>query len=84
MGEPTFRRRIADARGQLVARATGKLADAGTKAVDVLLELLDSELHTVRLGAARSILEIGSRLREAVELEDRVHQLEAQLGENER
>jgi hypothetical protein len=42
--------------------------------------LLTAESESVRLAAARTILEFGPKLREAVEVEDRLAAVEAQLG----
>jgi HEAT repeat protein len=47
-----------------------------SEAPDVLRSLLAAQSETVRLGAARSLLEIGSKLRESVELETRLQALE--------
>jgi hypothetical protein len=77
--EEAFRRRVAQARGDMVSRAVGKLADASARAVDTLRGLLSASSETARLGAARSILELGARLREAGELEERLRHLEERL-----
>ena len=53
-------------------------------AAKALRELLACESPAVRLGAARSILELGVKIREAVELEERVGVLEARLAEDDR
>jgi AcrR family transcriptional regulator len=75
--DPAFRWTVADARGRLLEHAVGQLAEASTAAAATLRALLDAEADTVRLGAARSILELGGRLREWVELEARIAALEA-------
>jgi hypothetical protein len=41
------------------------------------LALLRAKSRSVRLGAARAILELGTKLRESVELEQRIAALEA-------
>jgi hypothetical protein len=74
--DAAFRRTVAEARGKLVDGALGQLADAGTAAVATLRALLAAEGESVRLGSARAILELGSRLRESVELEARIADLE--------
>jgi hypothetical protein len=71
-----FRRRVSTLRGEMVARATGRLADESSKAVATLAALLSAESESVRLGAARSILELGTKLREATEIEQRLAALE--------
>jgi hypothetical protein len=46
-----------------------------------LLALLQETIPAaVRLGAARAVLELGTKLREAAELEARLAALEARLG----
>jgi hypothetical protein len=57
LDDAEFRGRLTALRGEMIDRATGRLSDAATKAVDRLVALLDAESETVRLGAARSILE---------------------------
>lgn len=77
LDEPDFRQQVQAARADMVAQAVGKLADAATKAVDTLSALLDGDSESVRLGAARAILEIGTKLRDATEFEARLAALEA-------
>jgi hypothetical protein len=74
--EPDFRGRVTEARAAMVARALGKLADASCEAVDTLRGLLHAEAESVKLGASRAILELGNKLREAVEHEERIARLE--------
>jgi hypothetical protein len=75
-----FRHLVSEARGAMLARAVGQLADASTKAVTTLKDLLDAENESVALGAARSILDMGSKLRETTELEQRISELEARAA----
>ena len=74
--EPSFRSAVAEARREMIATATGRLASAAESAVETLTGLLDSESDSVRLGAARTILDSLLRFREAEELTDRVRELE--------
>jgi predicted NAD/FAD-binding protein len=46
------------------------------KAVQRLEKLLTAKSEAVSLGAARSVLELGQRLRDTVELEERIAELE--------
>jgi HEAT repeat protein len=80
--DPEFRRRVSVLRGELVGQALGRLADAMTSAANVLRQLLAAESENVRLGAARSLLELGVKLRESVELEERLQSLEERMKEN--
>jgi hypothetical protein len=65
----------------MVERALGRLSDGMCEAAEKLRELLGARSEAVRLGAARSLLELGVKLRESVELERRVSELEARRGE---
>ena len=79
--DPAFRCRVSQLRGEMVQRSLGRLADGVTEAADVLRQLLAAESEAVRLGAARSLLELGVKLREPVELEERLAALEARISE---
>ena len=75
--EPAFRRRVAQLRGDMVQRALGRMADGMAEAADKLRALLGAQSESVQLGAARALLELGAKLRESVELEERLAALEA-------
>ena len=79
--EPDFQRKVVALRAAMVERALGRLSDAMCEAAEQLRELLGARSEAVRLGAARSPLELGVKLRESVELERRLSELEAQRGE---
>jgi uncharacterized protein with von Willebrand factor type A (vWA) domain len=76
MADDGFRLKVSHARAQMTDRALGFLANASVQATATLWSLLSSGNERVRLSAARSILEIGPRLREQVELEYRLARLE--------
>jgi hypothetical protein len=80
MADPAFRQRVAELRGDMVQRSLGRMADGMSEAADVLRQLLAARSESVRLGAARSLLELGVRLRESVELEQRLADLEQRLA----
>jgi hypothetical protein len=82
--DPEFRQRVTCLRAEMVAQAAGQLADGMAEAATTLRRLLTAEAESVRLSAARSILEIGTRLRETVELEARLQAIEERLGESQR
>jgi hypothetical protein len=74
---PAFTRRIAELRSEMTSRALGRLVDSMTSAaatLDYLCRKGKSEM--VRLSAARAVLELGQKLRESVELEERIAALE--------
>ena len=79
--DPSFRRRVSRLRSALVEQAAGRLADAGSSAVDTLKELLTDRSASIRLSASRAILEHVCKLREAGELSERVEELEAKLAQ---
>ena len=81
LAEADFRRRLQALRSDMVSRTAGTLTAAATEAVRTLLELLKTPVSdAVRLGAARSVLEMGLKVREAADLEERLAALEQQLG----
>src|SRR5262249_178708 len=79
--DPAFRQQLQAIQTDMIKRTAGALTAASTESVRTLLELQKpSAPPAVRLGAARSILEIGIKLREAADLEERLSALEQQLG----
>jgi len=72
-----FQNRVSAARDELWGAAIGKLADTAAEAVATLRELLSCDDPKVRLGAARAVLAVAPHLREAVEHEKRLTELEA-------
>ena len=73
-----FCQQLAEARSELIGRAVGVLARVSTAAAATLAGLLKADSESVRLGAARSILELAVKLRESEELERRILALEEQ------
>jgi hypothetical protein len=70
--------RVVEIRHEMTSAALGRLVIAMTVATDTLLVLCrKGRSESVRLGAARAILELGQRLREGVEMEARIAALEA-------
>ena len=76
----TFRRQLAEARSELIARAVGVLARLSSSAATTLGQLLKAESEAVRLGACRAILELAVKMRDAEELEARLAALEQQAA----
>ena len=75
--EATFRKKLQTYRSDMVGRSSSMLIAASMEAVKTLLTLLGAGNATAsRLGAARSILELGLKLRQATELEERMVQIE--------
>jgi hypothetical protein len=78
--DPEFRRRLERLRADMLERALGKLADARAGAAETLRRLLNAHSESVRLAAARSILELGAMLGEMVELDRDVTELMERVG----
>ena len=79
--DPDFRRRLQKLRGDMMQRTAGTLTAAATEAVRTLLDLLKPAApHSSRLGAAKAVLEIGMKVREVADIEDRLNTLEEQLA----
>lgn len=82
--DPEFRQRVNQAWSEIVRQAVGKLGDASTRAAAVLGELLNADSETVRLSAARSILDHTVRLSEFANVEQRLSNLESALQASEK
>jgi hypothetical protein len=68
-----FRRRLQELRANMVEQTAGALTAAGAESVRTLLELAQPAApYAVRLAAAKAILEMGGKLREAVDLKERL------------
>jgi AcrR family transcriptional regulator len=77
-----FRQRLQALRTDMVQRAANVLTASSMEAVKTLLSLQDASVpNSVRLGAARAILEQGTRLRELADLEERLAALEQRMEE---
>jgi hypothetical protein len=73
-----FRFQLMDLRAQALERSVIQLGHLTSAAADTLAALLEARAETVRLGAARAIIELGLRLREQVDFEQRLRALESQ------
>ncbi len=79
---PEFRQQIQSLKAEMVQRAAAALTAAAMEGVKTLLELMKaSNTGPVRLGAARSVIELGAKLRELAELEERIKLLEERVGD---
>lgn len=75
-----FCTRVQAARSEMVEQTSGRLAYLSTAAAMTLGKLLTASSETVRLGAARAILELGGKWRENEDLEARLSALEERLA----
>jgi hypothetical protein len=81
LADPDFRRQVQSTRTDMISRAAATLTAAGTEAVKTLLVLQQNTAPAaVRLGAARAVLEMGIKLREMADLEERLAALEQQIA----
>ena len=80
MATPAFRKLVADLRAELVSRAMGRLVGNMANAADAIAGLLGAEDDGVRLRAAKALLTLGLRLRDSVDVNDRLRDLEEQLA----
>src|SRR5262245_55086565 len=75
--DPEFQKELQRLRSDMVERTASTLTAASCEAVKSLVDLLkDSGPASVRLGAARAVIDLAIKMREMVELEQRVAALE--------
>src|SRR5262249_12635176 len=81
LADPAFRRRLDEVKAELVQRTAAMLGGAGMGSVKTLVDLQHdaSVAAAVRRGAARDVLTMSLRFRQAVEWERRLAALEERL-----
>ena len=79
--DPAFRRQIEEARREILDRIAGKTTEAAEAGVAVLKEIaLDGDgPRSVRVSAARALLELTLKLRESLQVVERLEELEQRL-----
>jgi len=81
--DPRFIKRFQEARAEVTKRTSALLSAGSLEATKALMELISHKSPpATRLGAARAIIELGTKLREMVELEERLQALEERLEAN--
>lgn len=81
LADPAFRQKLQGLRADRVQRTAGALTAASAESVRTLLDLQKPAAPpAVRLGSARAVIELGIKLREIVELEGRLSELERQFA----
>ena len=83
LDDPDTKSSVKEARCAMLQDAVSRLAAGATAAAETLLELTKAKSEQVRLAAARSILELSHRLKEATEFESRLVDMERKLDEAE-
>ena len=83
LADPAFRARLEQTRREALVRTAGMLTGAALGAVKTLVDLHQdvSVPAAVRRGAARDVLEMNVKYRDAAEIEQRVAALEDRLAE---
>ncbi|HLN32419.1 MAG TPA: hypothetical protein VK395_32120 [Gemmataceae bacterium] len=80
LADPAVKARLCKMRSERLERSSTMLTVAGLEAVKTLLTLqAANQPAPVRLGAARSILDFGMRLREHADFSQRLAELEAEV-----
>jgi hypothetical protein len=80
LGDPEFVAALDARRSDVVETTTARLVAQTTAAVDTLAELLDAEAPSMRLGAARALLEHARRWIDGEDLARRIEAIEAHLA----
>jgi hypothetical protein len=81
LADPAFRAEVDSVRADMLRRTSDIISAAGQSAIKTLVTLQEvAASEAVRLGAARSILEIGCKVRENVALQEQLAALEARLA----
>jgi hypothetical protein len=81
LADAGFRRAVSRARGRMFEVAAGRLAGLGDKATETLERLLQSDQPSVARRAAKAVLQLGPRLREETEFEERLCRFEDEAAE---
>jgi hypothetical protein len=76
LDDSAFRSRLTSVRAKMLDRCIGQLARSLTAASRTLRQLLSAQAETVRLGAARAIVELHGKLHESTELAARLDEVE--------
>ena len=80
LDDPSFRAELSGLRHQLLEDTVAEMTAASLEAARTLRALIgEGEAATIRLGAARAILELGIRVRDQAELSGRVDAIETVL-----
>jgi hypothetical protein len=81
LNDPEFQRQLRQTKSELTQRTAGKLSGACGEAIKTLVKLLNEPApFAVRCSAARSIIELSMKTREAGEWEERLNDLEDRVA----
>ncbi len=80
--DPKFVRKVNKLRAEMHVRVADQLTAASTEGVRTMVQLMkDTNSGSVRLGAARSVVELSTKVRETADLAVRLAELEQRLAE---
>lgn len=79
--QPEFRAALKQAQDEAFSEGIIRIKSNVTKAVDVLVELLESEDNQIKIRAAENVIEYAVKLSHNDELEKRISSLEERLKE---
>jgi hypothetical protein len=82
--DPEFIRRVQQLQAEIFSRTVARLTALGDKTCEKLEQLLTSGNDAVALGACKTVLENGLKMRQAVDLEARLLELERKQAESEK
>ena len=81
LADPEFQKRLTEMKSDMVGRAAGMLTAGSLEAVKMLMLLQQpTQPPTVRLGAARTVLELGIKMRLSLDVDKRIAMLEQQMN----
>lgn len=78
--DPAFRERVDAVRTAMFDRAVSRLAKGAAAAAETLQRLLKAEGESIRLGAARSVLELAFKAHDWADTVARIEELERKVG----
>jgi hypothetical protein len=85
LSDESFRLQVTDARREVLDSAIAKVSASSVSAVQTLTSLLElAQPPSVRLGAAKAVLDFGIRLRSEREIQERLTAIEEHLATIER
>jgi hypothetical protein len=80
LADAVFRAQVNEVRAEVVRRSTDMFTAAGLSAIKTLMTLQESAAsESVRLGAARAVVELGCKLREKTETTARIAAMEGKF-----
>ena len=82
--QPEFRQRVNEIRGEMLNRMVSSISNIGAGAVAILAQLTQATSDSIKLAAARTILEYSIRGNELVSVQERLAAIEIRLKKQEK